>query len=402
MSALKNPIGIDVLTATRRRIAFVFDRFERVYVSFSGGKDSTVMLHLVIDEARARGRRVGVLFIDWEAQYRLTMEHVTACFADYADTIEPYWIALPLTTPNAVSQFEPEWVCWEPGKTWVRDAPPLAITDGRALPFYRDRMSFEEFVPAFAQWYARDRSTACLVGIRSDESLNRFRTLIADKTTFEGRAWTTWMSGAAWNVYPIYDWRTEDIWTWHGHNPGRRQNAIYDRMRLAGVPLHNMRICEPYGPDQRRGLWLYHLLEPETWGRVVARVAGANGGALYAGEAGNILGNRMVEKPEGHTWRSFAHFLLDTMPAKTAEHYRAKFAVYLKWYADRDYPDGNIPDEQPKDLGSKDIPSWRRLCRVLLRNDYWCKALYFGPTKTHAYANYLEIMKRRRAKWGLI
>ena len=38
----------------------------KVAVSFSGGKDSTVMLHLCAEEARRLHRKFGVLFIDWE------------------------------------------------------------------------------------------------------------------------------------------------------------------------------------------------------------------------------------------------------------------------------------------------------------------------------------------------
>jgi len=89
-------LGVDVLTAARERIAWTFDTFERVYVSFSGGKDSTVMLHLAMDEAKKRARKVGLLFVDLEAQYRLTIEHVAECYDLYRDVVEPHWIALPL------------------------------------------------------------------------------------------------------------------------------------------------------------------------------------------------------------------------------------------------------------------------------------------------------------------
>lgn len=68
----KRGLGIDVLTAARQRIAYVFDHFDRICVSFSGGKDSTVMLHLVAQEAARRQARFGVMFIDWEAQYRIS------------------------------------------------------------------------------------------------------------------------------------------------------------------------------------------------------------------------------------------------------------------------------------------------------------------------------------------
>lgn len=56
----------------------------------------------------------------------------------------------PLTTVNGVSQFQPEWICWEPGVEWVRQPPDDAITDMSYFPFYRYAMTFEEFVPAFS------------------------------------------------------------------------------------------------------------------------------------------------------------------------------------------------------------------------------------------------------------
>lgn len=401
---VKRGLGISVLEAARQRIAWTFDTFPRIYVSFSGGKDSSVMLHLVMEEAIRRGRKVGLLFVDWEAQYQLTIEHVQACFDLYRAHIEPYWVALPLTTTNAVSVFEPEWVCWEPGKEWVRPQPADAITDGAALPFYTHAMTFEDFVPAFGHWYSAkdgpEQLTACFVGIRTAESLNRWRALKGDgwKSSFEGRAWTTYTGHATYNIYPIYDWRVEDVWTYYAQS-GKPYNHLYDRMHQAGLTLHQMRICEPYGDEQRKGLWLFHVIEPETWGRIVARVAGANSGALYARETGNVLGNAKIALPEGHTWESFAMLLLETMPTKTAEHYKNKIAVWLHWYRERGY---EIADELPEDTGAKDKPSWRRVCKMLLKNDYWAKTLCFSPTKSEAYARYEKVMRKRRQQWGLI
>ena len=95
----KRGLGVDVLTAARARIARCFDDFERVYVSFSGGKDSTVLLHLAAAEARDRGRPLGVLFIDLEGQYRLTIEHIHTCLDLYADIVDTHWVALPIHLP---------------------------------------------------------------------------------------------------------------------------------------------------------------------------------------------------------------------------------------------------------------------------------------------------------------
>lgn len=172
-------------------------------------------------------------------------------------------------------------------------------------------------------------------------------------------------------------------------------------MDKAGVSIHQQRICQPYGDDQRRGLWLFHIIEPETWGKVVARVNGANSGALYVQETGNILGNIKIKKPEGHTWESFSKLLLDSLPPKSKDHFENKISVFLKWWEERGYPNG-IPDEADVSLeASKKVPSWRRIAKALLRNDYWCKGLSFTQTKAEAYEKYLKIMKNRRRQWKI-
>lgn len=396
----KEPLGCSVLEAAQQRIAWTFDTFPRIYVSFSGGKDSTVMLHLVMEEAIARNRKVGVLFVDMEGQYKATVEHIEAMYALYAEHIEPYWIALPIILRNAVSMYQPRWLCWEPGADWIRQPPEMAITDPTYFGWYRSGMEFEELVPAFGRWYAAGRPCACFVGIRSDESLNRYRTIKARKAMFGDKQWTTWCGDGLYNVYPIYDWRTDDIWIYHAKTR-KPYNRIYDLMHQAGLTPHQMRLCQPYGDDQRKGLHLFHILEPETWGRIVARVNGANQGALYAEDSGNILGNRKITKPAGHTWQSYAMLLLESMPPHLREHYENKIAVFLQWHAVRAYGQG-IPDyADAKQEAAREVPTWRRVCKALLRNDYWCKGLSFSQTKSESYERYKRIMQKRRKAWGI-
>lgn len=396
----KQYVGESVLMAAKKRIEKVFDDFPRIYLSFSGGKDSAVMMHLVMHEAQIRNRKIGVLFVDLEAQYKLTIDHVTEMMDLYSEWIEPYWVCLPIHLRNAVSQYEPQWVCWDPLQKdrWVRDAPATAITDPNYFPFFRHAMEFEEFVPAFGKWYSQDKLCACFVGIRSDESLNRYRTIATTKkSTFEGLQWTTWCGDYLYNVYPIYDWKTKDIWVFNGKFKAP-YNKLYDRMHQAGLTISQARICQPYGDDQRKGLWLFHVIEPETWAKVVARVSGANQGALYVQDSGNILGYKGITKPDGITWQQFANRLLASMPNKTAEHYKNKIAVFIKWYEMRGYPNG-IPDEGH--MTEKSKPSWTRICKSLLRNDYWCKGLSFSQNKTTAFAKYEKLMKERRKEWKI-
>lgn len=406
MSKCKTPIGISVLEAARNRISIAFDECQRVYVSFSAGKDSTVMLHLVAEEARKRGRSFGVLLIDLEAQYKLTMQHAEECREMYSDCTEWFWLCLPVHLRNAVSMYQPQWVCWDPEseEQWVRTPPDHAISDAGHFDWFVSGMEFEELVPAFAEWYAQGEKTACFVGIRTDESLNRFRTIATrKKERLNGHSFTTKVAEGVYNFYPLYDWRTEDLWLWHAMNPGKPHNKLYDLMHKAGLTIHQMRICQPYGDDQRRGLWLYHLIEPETWGRVVARVNGANSGAMYVQESGNITGYRSVTLPPGHTWRSFAELLLLSLPDKTAAHFRAKVDVHRKWWMDRGYAEG-IPDHADAKLEAKrEAPSWRRVCKAILRNDYWCKGLGFTQHKTGSYDRYLKMMEKRkqRTEWKI-
>lgn len=400
-SPQKVGLGVSVLEAARARIAWTFDTFPRVYVSFSGGKDSTVLLHLVMAEAKQRGRKVGVLFVDLEAQYALTIAHVQECYDLYRDYIEPFWVSLPIHLRNAVSVYEPHWVCWEPGREadWVRQPSPLAITDSSRFPFFRAEMEFEEFVPEFGRWYGGGQLTACFVGIRADESLNRWRTVAGHGVKFEGRNWTNNIGQGLWNVYAAYDWRVEDVWIYHGRT-SLPHNRLYDRMHQAGLTPAQMRICQPYGDDQRRGLWLFHLIEPETWARVVARVNGVNGGALYVQESGNVSGYRRITLPEGHTWKTFALLLLESQPPRTREHFANKIAVFCHWWEQRGFPNG-IPDEaDPQAEADKKAPSWRRVCKALLRNDYWCKGLSFSQHKSQAYEKYRKIMEKRRRQWA--
>lgn len=395
-------LGLNVYEAAVERTKWTFDNFERVYLSFSAGKDSTVMLHIVAQEARRRGVKIGLLLVDLEGQYKMTIHHANEMMKLYEDVLEAYWVCLPLSLRNAVSVYEPQWICWDDDKKedWIREPNEGSITDHKYFDFFSKGMEFEDFVPQFGEWYSEGKSTACLVGIRTDESLNRYRT-IASKTkiTKDDKQYTTKVTDNVFNVYPIYDWKTEDVWTYQAKNKDLRYNELYEYMNKAGLSIHQQRICQPYGDDQRRGLWLFHLIEPNTWSKIVARVSGANSGALYVQESGNINGYNKIKKPDGHTWESFSRMLIESMPPQTKEHYQIKIATFIKWWSTRGYGDG-IPDEADSRLESdKKVPSWRRVCKSLLRNDYWMKGLSFTQHKTDAYKKYLEL-KRRKIEEG--
>ena len=295
------------------------------------GKDSTVLLHLTLAVARARGRLpVDVLFVDLEGQYQSTIDHVAELLRH--PDVRPWWVCLPLNLRNATSAYEPFWCAWEPGREadWVRPLPdhPAVISDPAVFPFYRYRMEFEQFVTGFNAWLAGPTPTAILVGIRADESLHRYRA-VATRVPSKRNAWTPpattvpvpWSArdprSPAVAFFPLYDWRFSDLWRYLGEH-ALPYNRLYDLMYRAGVPFGRMRICQPYGDDQRQSLDLWQRLEPATWARVVQRVTGANTAARYCRQS--FLGYRAGHHlpPTMPSWQAYSQFLLRTLVAAFA------------------------------------------------------------------------------------
>ena len=64
---------INVYEALLHRLEFIFNEFDNIYVSFSGGKDSCLLLNLIMDYKRNHypDRIIGVFHQDFEAQYML-------------------------------------------------------------------------------------------------------------------------------------------------------------------------------------------------------------------------------------------------------------------------------------------------------------------------------------------
>ncbi|NLZ56310.1 MAG: DUF3440 domain-containing protein [Clostridiaceae bacterium] len=385
---------ISVYDAALDRLQTILTSFEHVYFSVSGGKDSSVMLQLAAQVAREVGAKFDILFIDLEAQYRATIDHLMELKEAVKDVTNTFfWVALPISLRNAVSVIQPKWICWnkEDRKHWVRDMPSWAINeDSNIFPFFRHGMEFEHFTLDFTKWYAENNGlSAAGIGIRSDESLNRFRTIISKtKEPWNGYAWTTYVKDGGENTgvvnfYPMYDWATEDIWIAVGRY-NLIFNQIYELMYKNGLSIHEQRLCQPYGDDQRNGLDQFRALEPETWNRVLERVHGVNFGNIYA--RSSLLGNMRTEKPKHMTWEQYAVFLLETIGIAAPElrdHYTEKIKTFLAWHeAHEGVNVSEIPEEADlKEEAAKKTASWRRIARAIEKNDFWMSRLSFSQTK---------------------
>ena len=417
---MKKYLEKNVYEALQDRLKFIFDNFDNIYVSFSGGKDSGLLLNMVLSYKRRNkiAKKIGVFHQDFEAQYQTTTDFVSRMFENNLRDIEPYWVCLPMGSRCAVSNYQMYWYPWDPDKEelWVRPMPkmPYIINmDNNPFDFYRYKMVQEDLYAEFGEWYSRQKKgkTICLLGIRADESLNRYRANAKDrKTIMQGNQWTTKMGENWWNAYPIYDWTTKDVWIANGKFD-YDYNRIYDLFWKAGLSISQMRVASPYHESAKESLNLYRVLEPATWVRVVSRVQGANFGAIYG--SSHALGARKIELPPGHTWRSYVKFLLATLPEAMRRNYIEKFKTSIRFW----WKKGGVVDEEAiKELeacnypirhngksnyksnkekiaflgtpdhtddikSTIDIPSWKRMAVCILKNDHLCKYMGFSQTQ---------------------
>ena len=405
----------NVFDAAIERFEIIFSEFDNYYFSVSGGKDSSVMVQLAAMVARRMGKKFSVLYIDLEAQYQETIKHIHELIECTQDVVENwYWCALPLSLRNAVSAIQPKWICWDKKdqEKWVRDMPTsdiATILNEDSYPkewnWFERGMEFEEFILWFAKWFNEKNggTTAAGIGIRSDESLNRFRTIISDKKErYKDYGWTTRVRIGTkalncYNFFPLYDWRTEDDWTAVA-KLDLKFNYIYELMYKNGLSIHEQRLCQPYGDDQRNGLDQFRALEPETWEKVLNRVEGVNFGNIYCRTS--LLGNIKSEKPDSMTWEQYAVFLLESLglyAPEVRDHYYSKIKKFFKWFDEKEgIKLEDIPDEADKKLESaKKVASWRRIARAIEKNDFWMTRLSFGETKSDV-KKLFELKKRYR------
>lgn len=301
----------NVYEALMDRFKLLFEEFDNIYVSFSGGKDSGLLLNLVLDYRNKYypDKSIGVFHQDFEAQYTVTTEYIERTFEKIKDQVEPYWVCLPMATRTALSSYEMFWYPWDNRKQelWVREMPK--------------------------------------------------------------------------HKYVI--------------------NLENNPIRTYRYKMH------------QEDLNLYRVIDPEIWTKLVGRVRGANFASIYGRT--KAMGYRNVSLPEGHTWKSYTMFLLDTLPVRLRNNYVKKFNTSIQFWhetgggldeeviqelEDHGYQIkrngvsnytkkkksrvvfiGKIPDNTDDIKSSKDIPSWKRMCYCILKNDHTCRFMGFGLTR---------------------
>lgn len=310
--------GETVLEAARRRIAFVFDSVSEVVCSISGGKDSTVLAHLALEEAERRGRKVGLFFLDEEAMYQSSVDMAEHLMELYPQNINQLWLQIPFRLTNATSLTEGQLVCWEPGKhkEWMRSKRANSIHYrmwDEAAQTVRDKNKGFGFYDAIENFERCFSGAAFLVGLRAaGESPNRWRAVVKNpvKVGDQSVYWGT-RKGANVALYPIYDWNFHDVWRYI-HDENLRYSKVYDWQFRKGYPINEMRVSSLVHERSFKSLCDLPEFEPKTYARLLKRIKGI-ALAQEAGRNAKLFRARKLPK-NFKSWREYRGFLLSTYP----------------------------------------------------------------------------------------
>ncbi len=310
--------GKNVLDAARERISFIFDAFENIQVSVSGGKDSTVLAHLALLEAQRRNRRIGIFFLDEEVVYQETINQVEYIMERMAPShVIPLWLQMSFNLTNATSLTETQFIPWEEGKhkIWMRPKKDYAIKFPQwdvEAQYVADKNKGFGFYDVFVNFERCYQNTAFLVGLRGTESPNRWRTVSKNPATIAGERvyWAT-TKGANYSMYPLYDWNFSDVWRYIAEN-NLRYHKIYDYQVKKGYSITEMRISSLIHEKSFKAICDLPEFEPETYNKLVKR---AKGIALAQETGKNAQLFRARKLPHQYkSWRSYRDFLLQTHP----------------------------------------------------------------------------------------
>lgn len=291
----------DVVTAAKERIAYLFDNYDNIELSFSGGKDSTVLFHLLNAEAKKRNRKFIVFFMDQEAEYSATIDMVD--WAMRQPNVIPRWYQVPLFMTNSCSSEQLFLWAWGEGEKWVRPKSDISIKSIKnkyPKRFYK-----------FALWENRNLQklpgkSVSVIGLRAEESPSRRFVMFGEDSKL------FWLRRVRepHKAYPIIDWNFTDVWKFLIEN-NLKYNKIYDKMYQLGIPLRQMRVSNLIHEKAYRCLTELQELEPETYDTLEQRLKGVHCASIYGKE--NLVYSIKKLPEQFSSWKEYKDFLLENI-----------------------------------------------------------------------------------------
>lgn len=333
--------------AAVQNTVLLYQAYDRVVVSFSGGKDSGVLLEVAIEAARRTGRLpVEVMHIDCEVSTPETVAYVERTAA--RPEVLMHWFCLPIKVENGFSLRQEYFVRWDPEEKdkWFRPLPAQAIT---SVPWFTGR-GFKKFTRAFASKTTPKGATAVqLVGVRAEESLLR------TKATEQG--WVFPQSQRIARAYPIAPLLVEDVWHLVRHH-GWDYNRTYDVMQQHGIPAVRQRVGVVAKREAIQEVAFWERAYPHLMPALLRRVDGL---------AEVLQGPRTLSydlPPAQPSYEAWADALLEQFAPSLRTVYTEGLMRHVRYHEHRTADP--IPDAAPHPHTGL---SWRFICRCLLKRD---------------------------------
>lgn len=291
----------NVLDATQKRISYLFDHYDNISLSFSGGKDSTALFHLINEEAKRRDRKFILYFQDQEAEYQGTIDFVE--WAMKQPNVIPLWYQVPIFMTNAASQQQLFLWAWGEGEQWVREKNPIAI--------HSIENKYPKRFHKFNLWVGQNLrklkgKSVSIIGLRAEESPDRRFVMFGENNEL------FWLrrKNKPHKAYPLIDWRYTDVWKYI-IDGGFKYNKIYDKMYMLGGNLRYFRVSNLVHEKAFRCLTDLQELEPETYEKLERRLHGVHTAAIYGKE--NLVYSIKSLPESFKTWKEYKEFLMSSI-----------------------------------------------------------------------------------------